>query len=100
MRQATAVAAASHLLKILSHSQIPAGFLADKYGGAGVITLGLVTWSLANALVPLAAGSLAPLTALLVARLLLGLAQASGQPSMAAVCARWGSRQQGIVPRV
>ena len=70
------------------HPQIPAGYLADRFGGARVITLGLVAWSLANALTLLAARSPAPLAALLCARLLLGLTQATGQPSMAAICAR------------
>ena len=70
--------------------QIPAGFLADAVGGERVILMGLVAWSLANAATPLAAQlhGEAALATLLLVRALFGVCQASGQPSVSAVCAR------------
>ena len=49
-------------------AQIPAGLLADRFGGPRVLLLGLVLWSAATCALPLARMSASPLAALLVAR--------------------------------
>ena len=70
--------------------QVPAGFMADAFGGERVILLGLVAWSLTNVATPLAAGlpGGTALAGMIVVRAAFGVCQAAGQPSVSAVCAR------------
>ncbi|KAL3156017.1 hypothetical protein ABBQ32_013005 [Trebouxia sp. C0010 RCD-2024] len=69
--------------------QIPAGVVADRYGGVHVLLTGLACWSTMTGLNPLARYTPYPLQALLVMRAALGLAQSVMMPSVSATAARW-----------
>lgn len=68
--------------------QIPAGVVADRYGGVHVLLAGLACWSSMTGLNPLARYAPYPLQALLVMRAALGLAQSVMMPSVSATAAR------------
>lgn len=69
--------------------QVPAGMLADRFGGDLLATVGLFLWSGTCMLISPAASSAAPLPALAAARAALGLAQSCIMPSVATIAARW-----------
>ena len=65
-------------------AQIPAGLLADRFGGPRVLLFGLVLWSVATCALPLARLSISPLAALLVARAIFGFGSAVALPATSA----------------
>jgi MFS family permease len=64
-------------------SQIPVGWLAERYGAHRVLAAGLTLWASATFLI----GFVHSFAALLVLRLLLGLGESSGFPSAAKILA-------------
>jgi MFS family permease len=64
-------------------SQIPVGWLAERYGAHRVLAAGLTLWASATILV----GYVHTFAALLVLRLLLGLGESAGFPSVAKIMA-------------
>ena len=66
-------------------SQIPAGLLADRIGGAHLAAAGLFAWSAACLLFARVPAAANPLAALLVARAALGLAQSCLMPAASAL---------------
>ncbi|DBB03799.1 TPA: hypothetical protein ACH3X3_011103 [Trebouxia sp. C0006] len=69
--------------------QIPAGVVADRFGGVHVLLAGLACWSTMTGLNPLAGYTTHPLQTLVVMRAALGLAQSVMMPSVSATAARW-----------
>lgn len=67
--------------------QIPAGFLADRFGGKWVLGVGVLLWSLFTLLTPSAASL--GLTALLICRVLMGMSEAVTWPSIYSLYATW-----------
>ena len=67
--------------------QVPAGYLADRYGGKWVLGLGVLFWSLFTLLTPLSA--LLGITMLLACRFLMGVAEAVTWPSIYSLYSRW-----------
>ncbi|KAL6967139.1 putative anion transporter 5 [Sarracenia purpurea var. burkii] len=67
-------------------SQVPGGLAAQKIGGRRVLLLSFVLWSLTCALVPLDPNRV---TVLVIARLLVGVAQGFIFPSIHTVLAQW-----------
>lgn len=65
--------------------QLPAGWLADRFGPRRMLMAYIVLWSLCTALTGFAGG----LAALLIARLACGLAEAGAYPASARVISRW-----------
>jgi MFS family permease len=68
--------------------QIPAGVVADRFGGVHVLLAGLACWSTMTGLNPLAGYTTHPLQTLVVMRAALGLAQSVMMPSVSATAAR------------
>ena len=64
-------------------SQIPVGWLAERYGAHRILAAGLCLWALATLLVGFVHG----FAALLLLRLLLGLGESAGFPSVAKIMA-------------
>ncbi|XP_050533315.1 putative inorganic phosphate cotransporter [Daktulosphaira vitifoliae] len=69
-------------------TQIPGGMWADKYGGKITVALGVMFSSLGSLLTPYVARIYGP-TALVVLRLLIGLAQGPLYPSLNRLLASW-----------
>lgn len=69
--------------------QIPAGVVADRYGGVHVLLAGLLCWSTMTGLNPLARYTTHPLQTLIIMRAALGLAQSVMMPSVSATAARY-----------
>lgn len=67
--------------------QIPAGYLSDRFGGKWVLGLGVIFWSLFTLLTPAAA--LFGVSALLVCRFLMGVAESVTWPSIYALYSQW-----------
>ncbi|KAJ7950585.1 Phosphate transporter [Quillaja saponaria] len=67
-------------------SQVPGGWAAQRIGGRKVLLLSFVLWSLTCALVPLDPNRV---TVLVIARLLVGVAQGFIFPSIHTVLAQW-----------
>jgi MFS family permease len=67
--------------------QVPAGYLADRYGGKWVLGLGVLFWSLFTLLTPLSAAL--GITMLLACRFLMGVAEAVTWPSIYSLYSRW-----------
>ncbi|GAB4858160.1 Probable anion transporter 5 [Ancistrocladus abbreviatus] len=67
-------------------SQVPGGWAAQKIGGRRVLLLSFVLWSLTSALVPLDPNRV---LVLVIARLLVGVAQGFIFPSIHTVLAQW-----------
>nr|KAJ0210248.1 hypothetical protein LSAT_V11C400168730 [Lactuca sativa] len=67
-------------------SQIPGGWAAQKIGGRRVLLLSFILWSLTSALVPLDPNRV---ITLVIARLLVGIAQGFIFPSIHTVLAQW-----------
>ncbi|KAF8061417.1 PHT4 [Scenedesmus sp. PABB004] len=68
-------------------TQVLGGIWADRFGGKLVLGLGVVWWSAATALTPLAAQ--AGLPALLAARALMGIGEGVAMPAMNNLLSRW-----------
>ncbi len=65
--------------------QLPAGFLADRFGPRRMLVIYIALWSACTALTGLAAS----LTLLIAARLACGLAEAGAYPASARLISRW-----------
>jgi MFS transporter, ACS family, solute carrier family 17 (sodium-dependent inorganic phosphate cotransporter), other len=68
-------------------TQLIGGWMADRFGGHRVLAAGVAIWSLATLLTPIAAA--ATFSALLAARMLLGLGEGVNFPSIHSLTARW-----------
>ncbi len=66
---------------------IPAGWLANRFGGRRVMAVALVGWSTFTLLTPVAAG--VSLATLIVVRVAMGLGEAGSYPSAFNLFARW-----------
>ena len=66
-------------------SQVPAGWLADRFGARLMLSIYVVAWSLFTAQMGLAAG----FAMLLFARLMCGITQAGAYPTAGGVISRW-----------
>ncbi len=66
-------------------SQVPAGWLADRFGARLMLSIYVVAWSLFTAQMGLAAG----FTMLMFARLMCGITQAGAYPTAGGVISRW-----------
>jgi sugar phosphate permease len=66
-------------------AQVPAGWLADRFGARRMMPIYIVLWSLCTALTGLATG----FAMLIVARLVFGLAQAGCYPTAGSLIKRW-----------
>ena len=68
-------------------TQIAGGWMADRFGGHRVLAAGVAVWSIATFVTPFAAA--ATFSALLAARVLLGLGEGVNFPSIHSLTARW-----------
>ncbi|KAI8470510.1 MAG: putative inorganic phosphate transporter [Monoraphidium minutum] len=68
-------------------TQVLGGIWADRFGGKLVLGMGVVWWSVATALTPLAAQ--AGLPVLLVARALMGIGEGVAMPAMNNMLSKW-----------
>ncbi|CAN8071849.1 unnamed protein product [Agarophyton chilense] len=68
-------------------TQIPGGYLADKYGGKHVLAAGVIVWSAMTLVTPMAASS--NLGLLLLARALLGVGEGVAMPAMNNIISKW-----------
>eukprot|EP00871_Galdieria_phlegrea_P005397 jgi/Galph1/5859/GphlegSOOS_G4501.1 len=78
-------------------TQIPGGYLADKYGGKHVLGLGVLSWSLMTFITPFAAAY--PLPVLLLSRALLGFGEGVAMPAMNQMVSKWvpsGERSRSL----
>ena len=66
-------------------SQVPAGWLADRYGARLMLTIYVIAWSLFTAQIGMVGG----FAMLLVARLGCGIGQAGAYPTSGGVISRW-----------
>ncbi|KAL4089088.1 hypothetical protein QTP88_024160 [Uroleucon formosanum] len=69
-------------------TQMPGGMLADKYGGKATLGLGMLFSSIGTIITPVVARSYGP-EALIVLRLIIGLAQGPLYPAMSRLLASW-----------
>ncbi|KAG6551061.1 hypothetical protein Mapa_007296 [Marchantia paleacea] len=67
-------------------SQVPGGWAAQRFGGRRVLLMSFILWSLTSALTPTRADNV---TGLIIARLLVGVAQGFIFPSIHTVLAQW-----------
>jgi MFS family permease len=65
--------------------QLPAGYIADKYGQKKTLGLAVVWWSLATAVTGVATG----FKSLVALRVALGVGEAAAYPSNAGIAAKW-----------
>ena len=70
--------------------QLPAGYLADKYGQKKTLGFAVVWWSLATALTGVATG----FKSLVGLRIGLGVGEAAAYPSNAGIAAKWFPKQE------
>ncbi|HZC45237.1 MAG TPA: ACS family MFS transporter [Candidatus Acidoferrum sp.] len=68
-------------------TQLVGGWMADRFGGHRVLAAGVAIWSIATFVTPIAAA--ATFSALLAARVLLGLGEGVNFPSIHSLTARW-----------
>lgn len=73
-------------------TQVLGGVLATKYGGKRVLGFGVLWWSLATCVTPLAAKVSLP--ALFVARAAMGAGEGVAMPAMNTLVSRWVPRQE------
>lgn len=66
-------------------SQVPAGWLADRFGARLMLSIYVIAWSLFTAQMGLVAG----FTMLMFARLMCGITQAGAYPTAGGVISRW-----------
>ncbi|KAL2641587.1 hypothetical protein R1flu_009174 [Riccia fluitans] len=67
-------------------SQVPGGWAAQRFGGRRVLLMSFILWSVTSALTPTDAENI---TGLIIARLLVGIAQGFIFPSIHTVLAQW-----------
>ena len=67
-------------------SQIPSGYISDKYGGKNVLTIASFGWSFFTLLTPIASSNF---TALISCRILLGLSEGFAFPCIYALIISW-----------
>ncbi|KAL3696210.1 hypothetical protein R1sor_010286 [Riccia sorocarpa] len=67
-------------------SQVPGGWAAQRFGGRRVLLMSFILWSVTSALTPTNAENI---TGLIIARLLVGIAQGFIFPSIHTVLAQW-----------
>lgn len=72
--------------------QIPSGWLANRIGGKRMLGAALLLWSLFTAITPFAA--MAGFTALILARIVLGLGEAATFPAIYNLYSKWIPRQE------
>ncbi len=65
--------------------QIPGGWLADRFGGKKILTIGVLWWSLFTLITPLAR----TVTGMASVRILMGLGEGVNFPSIQSIAARW-----------
>jgi ACS family glucarate transporter-like MFS transporter len=70
--------------------QLPAGYLADRYGQKKTLGLAVVWWSIATALTGLATG----FRSLIGLRIALGIGEAAAYPSNAGIATKWFPRSE------
>ncbi|WP_322047987.1 MFS transporter [Paraburkholderia sp. J67] len=70
--------------------QLPAGFLADRFGQKKVLGFAVVWWSLATAATGLASG----FKSLVALRVALGVGEAGAYPSNAGIASKWFARSE------
>jgi len=78
-------------------TQIPGGYLADKYGGKLVLGWGVLAWSMMTFITPYAAAKSFPV--LLLSRALLGFGEGVAMPAMNQVVSKWvpsGERSRSL----
>jgi ACS family sodium-dependent inorganic phosphate cotransporter len=68
-------------------TQLAGGWMADRFGGHRVLAAGVAIWSVATFVTPVAAA--ATFSALLAARVLLGLGEGVNFPAIHSLTARW-----------
>ena len=74
--------------------QVAGGVWADRYGGKLVLGVGVVWWSVATVLTPIAAQMGLP--ALLAARMLMGIGEGVAMPAMNNMLSRCVYVRQGV----
>jgi len=67
--------------------QLAGGWVADRYGGHRVLAAGVGVWSMATLMTPIAAAS--SLSALVAARVVLGIGEGVNFPSIHSIASRW-----------
>lgn len=65
--------------------QIPGGWLADRFGGKRILSIGVLWWSLFTIITPLAR----TVTGMTAARVLMGLGEGVNFPSIQSLTAKW-----------
>eukprot|EP00171_Calliarthron_tuberculosum_P017554 IDg17554t1 len=73
-------------------TQVPGGYVADRFGGKQVLAVGVVSWSLMTCLTPIAASS--GLGVLLLARALLGIGEGVAMPAMNNMISKWVPKEE------
>lgn len=73
-------------------TQIPGGYLADRYGGKQVLAAGVIVWSAMTLLTPMAAST--NLGVLLLSRALLGVGEGVAMPAMNNIISKWVPPQE------
>lgn len=72
--------------------QIPAGWMANHYGGKLVLGLALLVWSITTVITPIAA--LVGFSALILTRIVMGMGEAATFPATYYLYSRWIPRQE------
>lgn len=73
-------------------TQIPGGYIADRFGGKHVLALGVVVWSAMTVFTPAAAS--ANIAILLVVRALLGFGEGVAMPAMNNIISKWVPQEE------
>ena len=68
-------------------TQLPGGYLADRFGGRSVLAAGVIAWSAMTYLTPVASSFGLP--SLLLARVLLGVGEGVAMPAMNNLISQW-----------
>lgn len=73
-------------------TQIPGGYVADRFGGKHVLAMGVIVWSAMTVVTPAAASTSIPI--LLMARALLGVGEGVAMPAMNNIISKWVPQQE------
>ena len=79
-------------------TQVLGGVWADKFGGKRVLSFGVIWWSMATALTPLAASLGFPV--LLAMRACMGVGEGVAMPAMNNLLSRYSQKQPGYISRI
>lgn len=71
-------------------TQIPAGWLADKYGGSRVINVGTIWWSIFTMLTPFGG----TVVSMAIVRFLMGLGEGVNAPAHVSITTQWMPRRE------